>query len=176
MREFPAVIPCSKPSSQSSAEPTHLDSSAPTIPLSSSVCVPSQQTVTTSVSLSDLSLTTTSLPVSETSTLREISASGSSSSLDIEASLARMSCLARSVLEELAHDRGHLLRVSEPLHPPPNSIPPSMSVHKPYIPAVASSTSMTSVTSLDSAASTLQTSGESVTLDSSSDLKNDSFV
>ena len=170
-----AVTPCSTPAAQSSTELGRYVSSAFTTPSSPSVLVPPQQAVTTAVSLPDLSLTTMSLPVSETSTLREMSACNSSSSLDIEASLVRMSCLARSVLEELAQDRGHLLRVPGPVHPHPLPTPPSTSVYKPHLPPVASATSMTSVTSLDSAASsTLQTSGESLALDSSSDLKNDS--
>ena len=60
----------------------------------------------------NLSLTAMSPSGSET-TLCEGSPS-SDSSVDIEASLARMSSLARSVLEELAQDRGQLLKAPVP--------------------------------------------------------------
>ena len=101
----------------------------------------------------DLSLSLSSLPAPEgTSRRSEVSPSQSSeSSLDIEASLARMSSLARSVLQELAQDRGHLLSnssqsphsYSTPFPPPPGQ--------KRYLSAVESvGSSMTTVTSLDS--------------------------
>ena len=94
----------------------------------------------------DLSLSLSSLPGPESTGRRsEVSPSQSSeSSLDIEASLARMSSLARSVLQELAQDRGHLLsNASQPYSTPPPG-------QKHYLSAVESVGSMTTVTSLDS--------------------------
>ena len=141
-------------------------SSAPTSSPSFSPVPPT----TVAVSLPNLSLITSSLPFSETS-VHETTIS-SSSSLDIEASLARMSSLARSVLEELAQDRGQLLKVCEsrrsyltpqPLHTSAESSP---------LPPMSSASTLTSVTSLESERNELQASSES-TVAESSVLEND---
>ena len=51
------------------------------------------------------------------------------SAVDIETSLARMSSLAKSVLEELAQDRGQLLRRPEPTTPTKQCRSSSSTVH-----------------------------------------------
>ena len=127
---------------------SHSVSSVFTTPISSTTLAVthSQQAVKTSVPLPDLSLTTMSIPVS---TPRDvISPSQSESSLDIEASLARMSTLARSVLQELAEDRGQLLKVSQPLScsHTPNSKP----FHTILPSTIPQTSTMTTVTSQDS--------------------------
>ena len=148
--------------------------STSTPPLSSNVLVGSHQPSTATVPLPNLSLTTTSLPITETSVLSEVSPS-SSSSLDIEASLARMSSLARSVLEELAQDRGQLLKVSEPGQSYLNPRPLHSYVHASHLPTISSGSSVTSVTSLDSVGSELPTTEGSVAQELSPVLGKDQF-
>ena len=142
--------------------------------LSSSISTaPSQPELTpaSAVSLPNLSLTNMSLPAPDSSTLREdLPPISSNNSLDIEASLARMSSLARSVLKELAEDRGQLLRVTEPVSTPRLPVPTpshSSSVHPSSLPVRSSvSSSMTSVSSLDSTAGSQLTSVVSEELES----------
>ena len=120
---------------------------------------PDRRTAFQSMAAPDLSLSPANSAL-DTSRPHNISPSQSDSSLDIEASLARMSSLARSVLQELAQDRGHLMRATQPPHP-------SVPAHTPQV-AVGDTTestrsSMTTVTSLDSAVSEV-TRVESMTL------------
>lgn len=141
--------------------------SAPTSLPSSNihVHVSSQMAPTTiPVSLPNLSLNTASLPFSETS--GHVITTPSSSSLDIEASLARMSSLARSVLEELAQDRGQLLKACEPgrSYHTPQPLDPSA---ESSLPPMNSASTLTSVTSLELEGNELQASSESTMADSS---------
>lgn len=75
------------------------------------------------VSRPDLSFSVTSpLPApteSTTSSTYEVSPSQSESSFNLDSSLARMSSLARSVLQELAHNRGHLAKNIQPPYSSP---------------------------------------------------------
>lgn len=84
-----------------------------------------------------------------------------SSTLDIEASLARMSSLARSVLEELAQDRGQLLQTLEPT--PSKQYPDPSNVHS-SLPSLSASNSTPSIAMFDSVSSTLQPTNGSVEL------------
>ena len=150
------TIPSTKYSS-ASATPTNPPSSAYALPKET---LPESQKgmFVPSVTLPDLSFSPASPPVPDTSSEpRDASPSQSGSSVDIEASLARMSSLARSVLQELAQERGHIQSTTHP------SLPP---VHTPSTPVVESKrSSMTAVTSLDdSAASELTPSIESMTV------------
>ena len=84
-----------------------------------------------------------------------------SSTLDIEASLARMSSLARSVLEELAQDRGQLLQKLEPV--PSNQYPNPSGIHS-SLPSLSTSNSTPSIAMFGSASCALQPTDGSVEL------------
>ena len=146
---YTASIPVS--SAPTSLPPSNLSSQVPP--------------TTLAVSLPNLSLNTASLPFSETS-VNETTTS-SSSSLDIEASLARMSSLARSVLEELAQDRGQLLKVCEPGRSYLTPKPLHTSAESSPLPPMSSASILTSVTSLESEGNELQSSSESTVVESS---------
>ena len=139
--------------SATTATQVHPSSAATVTPKKLGTIVPLSQkrTLAPPMTLPDLSLSVSSLPAPEVkSRSPEVSPSQSDSSLDIEASLARMSSLARSVLQELAQDRGHLL--SSVSQPPPHSYSTGLPLPQlPHsVPAVDSVGSMTTVTSLDS--------------------------
>ena len=148
--------------SGTSAALVHPTSSTYAAPKEVETTAPDRRTAFQSMAAPDLSLSPANSAL-DTSRPHDISPSQSDSSLDIEASLARMSSLARSVLQELAQDRGHLMRATQPPHP-------SVPAHTPQV-AVGDTestrSSMTTVTSLDSAVSEVTPSVESMTLQDS---------
>ena len=168
------TLPVDRSSSAMYHTPVQSSVSSDTFSFISSIfTAPSQPELTpaSAMSLPNLSLTNMSLPAPDSSTLREdLPPISSNNSLDIEASLARMSSLARSVLKELAEDRGQLLRVTEPVSTPRLPVPTpshSSSVHPSSLPVRSSvSSSMTSVSSLDSTAGSQLTSVVSEELES----------